>query len=134
MLEHCQKKFETIMIIDDNSIDLYISSRIITKNDFANTVLPYISAKLPLTYLKKHKNTPKLLPNLIFVDIYMPEMSGFEFIASYNELSLELKNKCSLYVISSTNNEKDIDQIYADNNIVAFHEKPITKAFLEGLA
>ena len=133
MLENVPTKYETIMIIDDNSIDLYIGSRIITKHHFAKNVLQYSSAKLALDYLEKNQKEPKFLPDIIFVDIYMPEMSGFEFIESYNELSFELKNKCSVFVISSTNNEKDIGEIYSNKNIKAFKEKPITKEFLEGL-
>ena len=134
MLELIPTKYETIMIIDDNSIDLYISSRIITKHHFAKNVLQYSSAKLALDYLEKNQNNTKLLPDLIFVDIYMPEMSGFEFIESYNQFSNELKNKCSVYVISSTNNEKDIDEIHSNKNIKSFKEKPITKEFLDELA
>lgn len=133
MLEQVTTRFETIMIIDDNTIDLYISSRIIIQNNFAQNVLQYSSAKAALSYLIEHQNNIKLLPNIIFIDIYMPEMSGFEFMTIYNQLSNKLKNKCTVYIISSTNNEKDIDQIFATKNIKAFHEKPLTKAFLESI-
>jgi CheY-like chemotaxis protein len=133
MLENVPTKYETIMIIDDNSIDLYIGSRVIMKHHFAKNVLQYSSAKLALEYLEKNQNKSNLLPDVIFVDIYMPEMSGFEFIESYNQFSNKLKNKCSLYVISSTNNEKDIGEIHSNKNIKSFKEKPITKEFLEEL-
>lgn len=133
MLEQVTTKFETIMIIDDSSIDLYISSRIIAQNKLAQNVLQYSSAKSALNYLTENQNKASLLPDVLLIDIYMPEMSGFEFMVKYNLLSTILKDKCSVYIISSTNNERDIAQVQADKNIEAFHEKPLTKEFLESI-
>ena len=45
MTDELKPKFETVMIIDDNTIDLYISSRLITKNYFGKKVLEYSDAK-----------------------------------------------------------------------------------------
>ncbi|WP_395066425.1 response regulator [Flavobacterium sp.] len=133
MLNQITPKFETIMVIDDNKIDLYINSRIITQNKFAQHVLQYSSAKEALNYLSENQENTKLVPNIIFIDIYMPEMSGFEFMKIFNKFSIKLKDKCTVYIISSTNNEKDIDQINANKNIKSFHEKPLTKEFLESI-
>lgn len=133
MLEQIVRKFDTIMIVDDNTIDLYISARIITQNNFALTVLKYSSAIEALKYLTKNQNEINFVPKILFLDVYMPEMSGFDFMSTYNQLSKKLKDKCSVYIISSTNNEKDIAQVKADKNIVAFHEKPLTKEFLESI-
>jgi CheY-like chemotaxis protein len=127
------KKIETIMIIDDNTIDLYITSRVIHKNNIAKKVLEYTCALDALDYLKQNAKNSEVLPNLIFVDIYMPLMSGFEFIEAYNELPMNLKKHCRVFVVSSTIDEMDINRACADKNVNAFHEKPITKVFLEGI-
>ena len=130
MSEEPTPRFVSIMIIDDNLIDLYISSRMITKNNFGKKVLQYSSAKEALKYLQE--NIPQL-PEVIFVDIYMPGMSGFEFMKEYNKLSTPLKNLCSVFIISSSLDEHDVNRANNDINIVAMKEKPITKEFLTDL-
>ena len=131
MLEELEPKFETVMIIDDNLVDLYIISRMITKNNFGKNVLHYTEAQEAMKYLVEHQDNISKLPKIIFVDIYMPLMSGFEFLEVYDTLSATLKNYCKTYVISSTIDSEDIARSSHNKNVVSFHVKPITKEFLD---
>lgn len=124
-------QFETVMIIDDNSIDLYITTRMITKNNFGKKVLEYSTAQEALKYLQDNQDTIAALPQLIFVDIYMPVMSGFEFLEQYEKLSPTLKEHCKVFVISSTIDNVDISRARSDKNVVSFQVKPISKEFLD---
>jgi len=124
-------KFETVMIIDDNLVDLYIISRMITKNNFGKNVLHYTEAEEAMKYLQENQDNVSKLPQIIFVDIYMPLMSGFEFLEVYDTLSAALKNYCKTYVISSTIDNEDIARSSRNKNVVCFHVKPITKEFLD---
>ncbi|WP_347049171.1 response regulator [Flavobacterium olei] len=124
-------KFDTVMIIDDNSVDLYITSRMVSKNNFGSNVLLYTSAEEALKYLKDHQDEKALLPDVIFVDIYMPLMSGFEFLAEYDKFDASLKNEIRTYIVSSTIDKQDIARSDADKNVVSFQVKPITKDFLD---
>lgn len=131
MTTELQPKFETVMIIDDNSIDLYVCSRIITKNNFGKKVLEYSVATEALKYLQKNQDNLSELPQIIFIDIYMPEMSGFEFMNEYDKLPSSLKKQCKTYIISSTIDDNDIARSHNDANVVSFQVKPITKEFLD---
>lgn len=134
MIEPTITKFENVMIIDDNVIDLYIASRMITKNIFGNNVLAYTKAQEALDYLRDNQNNEEALPQIIFVDIYMPIMSGFEFLTSYNDLPEKVKNYCQVYVLSSTIDDYDIVRASTDVNIISFQVKPITKDFLDKIS
>lgn len=131
MNEHPQPKFETVMIIDDNTIDLYVCSRMIIKNNFGKKVLQYSVATEALKYLRDNQNNFSELPQIIFVDIYMPVMSGFEFMTEYDKLSLALKQHCKVHIISSTIDNQDIVNSRTNDNVVSFQVKPITKEFLD---
>lgn len=124
-------QFETVMIIDDNNIDLYITTRMIIKNNFGKKVLEYSTAEEALHYLQDNQETIAALPQLIFVDIYMPVMSGFQFLDEYDKLSPTLKKHCKVFIISSTIDNIDIARARNDKNVVSFQVKPISKAFLD---
>lgn len=131
MIKEPDPKFEIVMIIDDNMVDLYIISRMITKNNFGKKVLHYTEAEEAMKYLQENQDNITMLPQVIFVDIYMPLMSGFEFLEAYNRLSETLKDYCKAYIISSTIDNEDIARSNSNKNVVSFHVKPITKEFLD---
>lgn len=131
MEDQLQAKYDRVMIIDDNSIDLYITSRMIEKKNIAKKVLKYLTAGEALKYLQENQDTISKLPQIIFLDVYMPLMSGFEFLEAYDKLSPTLKKNCKVFVVSSTIDDGDIARIQSDNNVVSFQGKPITKEFFD---
>ena len=128
-----KSKFQRVMIIDDNTIDLYITSRLMAKNNFGEKIDHYSSAIKALEFLQENQGDFTLLPQVIFVDIFMPQMSGFEFMAEYDKLSSDLKKQCKVYIISSSIDENDIKRANDDVNVVAFQVKTITKEFLNSI-
>ncbi len=133
MIEQTEPKFERVMIIDDNVIDLYITKRLITKNNFGGKVLDYAAAEEALKYLQDHQETISMWPQIIFIDIYMPVMSGFEFMEAFEKLPSTLKKYCKIFIISSSIDDNDIARSKMDKNLTAFQVKPITKEFLNSI-
>jgi len=133
-MEQLVPKFEKVMIIDDNVIDLYITKRLIIKNNFGKNVIEYVAAADALKNLQDNQDNISLLPRIIFVDIYMPGMSGFEFLEAYDKLPAKLRKYCKIFIISSSIDENDIARAKMDKNLTAFQVKPITKEFLNSIS
>ncbi len=129
-----KKKFEKVMLIDDNNIELQIGSHLLNKFGFGNKVSAFLGAEKALEFLKENQENIDILPEIIFLDIYMPVMTGFEFLEEYDKLSDTVKGYCKIFMLSSSNDLGDIEKATTNKNVTGFKEKPISKIFLENVA
>jgi CheY-like chemotaxis protein len=125
--------FNLALIIDDDPVDRYIIDRMLNNYNFATRILQYSSAPEALQYLNDNLSRQELIPQTIFVDIYMPEMTGFQFLESYDRFPDSLKQSCKVCMVSSTCDERDINKIRSHPLAFDFFEKPITVSHLEKL-
>lgn len=131
MKNELKAKFGKVLLIDDNPIERYICSRIILHNNFGKKVVEFVLASEALAYLKENQERHGHLPEVIFIDLYMPHFSGFEFLEAYDKLPLTLKNKVKVFIVSNTIDNHDIIRVCRDPNVVSFQQKPITQEFLD---
>ncbi len=126
-------KYKKVMLIDDNELDLYINSRLISNYNLSHDIIEFMSAEEALEYLSEYANDETKLPDLIFLDIYMPRMDGFEFIDRFRQLDGIITEHCKICIVSSTVSDYDIYKTKIDKGIPLFTSKPITKEFIESL-
>lgn len=119
-----------VMLIDDNKIDLFISEKIIKRLCIDSNIRTFSSAKSGIEFLKileaKVGIKTMLVPDIILLDINMPEMNGFQFINEFNKLKMLKEKNIKIYMLSSSANLKDINKA---KNMVAcsgFINKPLT--------
>lgn len=133
MTASAHPQFVNMMLIDDNSIDLYITAKVIKRTNIGKEVQQYTEAVEALKYLQDNSHNLPALPNIILVDIYMPGMSGFEFMEAYDKLPATLKAFCKVFIVSSSIDFHDLDRANNDENVEAFCEKPISSEFLQSI-
>ena len=124
-------KLGLVMLVDDNDTDNFISKRIIEITNFADDVIVKNSGKSALDYLEEHRETPETLPEIIFLDINMPIVDGFVFLYEYEKFNNEIKDKCRVIILSSSDNKRDIDKIVNNDYVIKFVTKPLTEKTLE---
>ncbi|HTF81370.1 MAG TPA: response regulator, partial [Cytophagales bacterium] len=76
---------------------------------------------------------PESLPDLIFLDINMPIVDGFVFLFEFEQLPDIVRNKCKICVLSSSDNQRDIERITSNEYVVEFITKPLTVEALKKL-
>ncbi|MBK5284922.1 MAG: response regulator [Bacteroidia bacterium] len=120
-----QLSIKSILLIDDNDIDNYISSHLIQKTGFTGEVILKSSAEEGLNYLQSGIEGNVPLPEIIFLDIRMPAMDGFEFLQEFAKLNPIAENNCSIYMLSSSIDKRDIEQAKKNPNVADFITKPL---------
>lgn len=121
------------MLVDDNDTDNFISRRIIELTNFSNDVIVKNSGQSALDYLESHKDNFVSLPDLIFLDINMPIVDGFVFLYEFEKFPVQVKDKCKVVILSSSDNKRDIDKIVNNDFVIKFITKPLTSVSLEEL-
>lgn len=119
--------YKTAMIIDDNYTDRYIGEIRLKKHPFAAEVILKDSATSALEYLTLHANKPHELPQIIFLDINMPEVNGFEFLEAFSFLPELVHQTCSIIMLSSSISSEDHQRAHDNKFVKSFVTKPLNK-------
>ena len=125
------KSIDLVMLVDDNDTDNFISKRIIEITEFSKGVEIKNSGKSALEYLEENKDNMAKLPNIIFLDINMPIVDGFVFLYEFEKFGADLKEKCKVIILSSSDNKRDIDKIVNNDHVVKFITKPLAEGSLK---
>lgn len=117
------------MLIDDNPDDNFYHERVIKKSHAAEVVISKDTGMAALEYLKSKKDSDHIHPELIFLDINMPGMNGWEFLQEYEKLDKD--SQCKVIVVMLTTSENPDDQAKATRVVPHFRTKPLTTQMLE---
>lgn len=130
------KKYNIVMLIDDNEIDNLINQKIIESANICETIFIHSGAKSAIEFLK---NVEKIvsseankqgLPEVIFLDIDMPLMDGFQFLDQFAKLSEETQNACKVVILTSSINPQDANKSKSYPYVKQYINKPLTQESL----
>jgi len=121
------------IIIDDSIFDSRIAEKVIQNVDAGAVVTIFHDATKAFDFLKELPHMSDMQKRVLFVDIQMPIMNGFEFVESFESLPDEVKAGYILYFITSSMNENDIRRGTSYPSVRKFLNKPLTVDMLSGI-
>lgn len=123
------EKLSSILIIDDDPLTSKLHKRIIEGFNVAHKVDVVTNggeAIQLINHLIQSNNEDKI-PQLIFVDLFMPFMDGFYFLDEYKSLTFKNKNSVVLAVLTASFLQADKKRVKEYRDVSEYIEKPITK-------
>lgn len=119
-----------IYIIDDDPIYQLVTKKLIEKSDLFNDSMSFENGKKAMTYFEATKD----IPDIILLDIQMPEMDGWEFLDELLLIEKDLHKEATIYIASSSIANEDKLKAQSYDCVKDFLSKPMNLEKLKAIA
>ena len=126
-------KQKVTCLIDDDEIYLFSVKKVLEVNHLTGKVLEFNNGRKAIDFFLNHQNHDNELPDVIFLDINMPVMNGWEFIEEFRKIRPAISMDITLYVVSSSIDKTDVDRAKSFSAVNDYLVKPITAAQLKNI-
>lgn len=117
-----------VFLIDDDNIYQFTARKILESTGLAKQIQSFYNGREAIKYLQNKDNCkPENLPDVIFLDINMPVMNGWEFLEEYHTFCGGLPKPIIVYVVSSSIDSYDIKKSKEYKVVTDYIVKPITR-------
>lgn len=114
---------EKAYIIDDDEVSLFLTSILLESGSYVRHVESFASAAQALQMLDQE--SAQSLPDVIFLDLNMPEISGWEFLDILSQQEQKYLNKCRVFILSSSVDTTEKEKAKDYKLVTAFLHKPL---------
>ncbi len=118
-------KINLVCLVDDDNIYTYSAKKILKESPVFESHIVFNNAIDAIEHFKKVADDVSQIPDVIFLDINMPVMDGWNFIEEFSKLKPSLKKKVTIYMVSSSIDPHDIEKAKSTSGIAQYIVKPI---------
>ncbi len=121
-------RLEKVLLIDDSDIDNMVNKRVVEKAGLSSHIVVKNSAELAYNYLKELTvDGQEQIPDVIFLDIRMPEIDGFGFLEMFDSLPEVIHKQTKIVMLSSSIDAEDYKKAMDNRFVKQFLNKPLQK-------
>ncbi|EAR16668.1 MULTISPECIES: response regulator [Robiginitalea] len=127
------KTLEKTCIVDDDPILVYGMKLMMKQVEFCEEILVFNNGQEAIDGLLDMLNRGEALPSVIFLDLNMPVMDGWDFLESFVKIPNNNTERVTIYVVSSSINPADEQRAREYEVVGNYFVKPITELDLTGI-
>ncbi len=103
-----QNRAINVLLVDDDHLNNFISTKYIKKYFANSNITSCLNGKIAIDLLTENEtNKPGFVYDYILLDLNMPVMNGWEFLDNYTYLKMEKKEKCNVFLLTSSVHAED---------------------------
>jgi len=122
--------FQKVMIVDDDSLDRIILHKTLTQVALADEIIEADSGMKALDLLTADSMEHRLFPDLIFLDVNMPAMDGFQFLDIFTQLSRDYSSRCRIILVCALDRATDRKKAMEYDCVIGYYLKPLSEKTL----
>ncbi len=122
-----------IAIVDDDEVHQFTLKKQIEFSGLSDEIIVFSDGEEVFKHFESNLNNPKRIPDVIFLDINMPIMDGWDFVSEFKRLKSSLTKEVSIFMVSSSIREEDIRRAKGILEISDYIVKPISSQTLFNL-
>jgi len=119
------EKKTVICVIDDDKMYQFVVRKTLDLVEKPKKLMIFSDGEEALDYLSQNLSTEENLPDIIFLDINMPIMDGWDFLDEYIKLKGKPEKKITIYMVSSSVDPVDVERAKKMSEITGYIVKPI---------
>ena len=121
--------FKRVAVIDDDFIFRNVFEMLLTAENFSEKILHFDHSALALDFFKTNPPAEEI-PDILFLDINMPVLDGWQFLEEY--LELNPAPNVPIVMMSSSIDQQDLEKAKAyQDHLLAYIPKPPTESDLQ---
>lgn len=128
-----KKKLNCVLLIDDDEPTNFVNQLVIDEAGYVEKIVTAESGQEALDYIASVVSKPEAQPDLIFLDINMPAMNGWEFLDRYKLVCETLRGVHVVIMLTSSLNPDDRKRANEISKVDDFICKPLTSESLENI-
>jgi two-component SAPR family response regulator len=122
------------IIVDDDSLNNTITSLMLKRTLHEVGIDTFTLPKEGLVFIQNSFKNGGKTPSVLFLDIDMPILTGWDFLGHFDNFSDEIRDQISIYMLSSSINQRDRDKAKKYKCVKGFISKPITTEIILSIA
>ncbi|WP_207532483.1 response regulator [Desertivirga arenae] len=120
------KKISTFSIIDDDQLFQFTIKKVLQSTELVDRVLQFGDGESALSFFRNNWGYQEKLPDVIFLDLNMPILNGWQFLEEFIKFE-QLDKSITVYICTASANPKDLEMFKRFNGVTGYLLKPISK-------